>query len=338
MGFALLTLLEIRMFNEPEESLNSFINELEDDPTVFGLFVDWMHSGTYSPQSVAFHPYIHAKCWVLGDKLQCNGFKNYALGLLYSQHITSTPAVAMQYNIVAWVCAFTSLNSKLGKFYVDFVIQHFSDSGKLCGDTATWDRLLQGYPELRILVLESWRDNQQGQNRIADVKDHLECEDSHSDTNLKAVDRNIDMAVREKKSEVANPKSDCKVHGSASSKSDVPHTENGENLEEGEQPNPVTASGSTGAKIQADSTSDQTPEPSDSRTGDRKRKNRTRKRRGNQGKRKENDKNTGDADDGSAALQTRQPEGDVVDRALLSELWREKGRMDSLAIAWRHVR
>lgn len=41
----------------------------EDDPTVFGLFVEWMYYGSYDILPLTPYSSIDAKCWVFGDKL-----------------------------------------------------------------------------------------------------------------------------------------------------------------------------------------------------------------------------------------------------------------------------
>ncbi|KAH7259374.1 uncharacterized protein BKA55DRAFT_639345 [Fusarium redolens] len=59
----------------------------EDDPAVFGLFVEWLYYGTYDDLAAPSSSNIHAQCWVLGDKLLCNEFKNYAMSRLYKQRL-----------------------------------------------------------------------------------------------------------------------------------------------------------------------------------------------------------------------------------------------------------
>ncbi|KAH7004182.1 hypothetical protein EDB82DRAFT_470949 [Fusarium venenatum] len=66
---------------------NNQINLPDHDPAVFGLFVEWMHYGSYDCSAFPKHPSINAKCWILGDYLLCTGFKVYALSCLFKEHV-----------------------------------------------------------------------------------------------------------------------------------------------------------------------------------------------------------------------------------------------------------
>ncbi|KAH7194588.1 hypothetical protein DER44DRAFT_903238 [Fusarium oxysporum] len=90
------------------------INLPDDDPAVFGLFVEWLYYGTYNDFTSPSSSNIHARCWGLGDKLLCNEFKNYAMGRLYKQHME----FSMACEDVEYAYANTSLASKLRQFYM----------------------------------------------------------------------------------------------------------------------------------------------------------------------------------------------------------------------------
>ncbi|EMT67255.1 hypothetical protein FOC4_g10005329, partial [Fusarium odoratissimum] len=90
------------------------INLPDDDPAVFGLFVEWLYYGTYNDFTSPSSSNIHARCWGLGHKLLCNEFKNYAMGRLYKQHME----FSMACEDVEYAYANTSLTSKLRQFYM----------------------------------------------------------------------------------------------------------------------------------------------------------------------------------------------------------------------------
>jgi hypothetical protein len=77
-----------RDFKEKEEHK---IHLPEDEPAIFSLFVEWIYYNNYSlnPELVASNinsANLDAKAWVLGDKLLCTSFKNYAMTRLVAQH------------------------------------------------------------------------------------------------------------------------------------------------------------------------------------------------------------------------------------------------------------
>ncbi|KAF5535171.1 sdr family [Fusarium napiforme] len=131
----------------------SHVNLPDLDAVAFGLFVEWLYYGTYDDFQLPSSSNIHARCWILGDKLLCNEFKNHAMGRLYKQH--------MEFSVtcqdVEFVFANTSAASKLRQFYVDFVKQNFSDPEKLRGPVGNWDAVLQKDADLRISLLLSIR-------------------------------------------------------------------------------------------------------------------------------------------------------------------------------------
>ncbi|EGU85595.1 hypothetical protein FOXB_03884 [Fusarium oxysporum f. sp. conglutinans Fo5176] len=85
------------------------INLPDDDPAVFGLFVEWLYNGTYTDFISPSSSNIHARCWGLSDELLCNEFKNYVMGRLYKQHMEFSMA-----------CEDMECHLKYLKEYMDF--------------------------------------------------------------------------------------------------------------------------------------------------------------------------------------------------------------------------
>lgn len=165
-----------------QENRNERIELPEDDPTLFGLFVEWMYYGSYD--SLSPHSSTDAKCWVLGDKLLCSEFKNYALSRLYDQHIAASFGRAVPYNDVQYAWDNTAPAAKLRQFYVDFVIQYFENPSKLLGTTGDWDELLQNHSDIRILLLQNFRHDPSKRMQIRDVREYLELDESHLNPKL----------------------------------------------------------------------------------------------------------------------------------------------------------
>lgn len=133
-----------------------------DEPLIFGLFVDWMHRGSYdvSPSerrtSTNGGPLISAdiKAWMLGDKLRCNGFKNFAMARLHAEYsrwaairsLAATPAE------IRYVCEHTGEDSKLRACVLDFIGGFVQDSCKLAGDEAEWTALFRSYAPVRSVA------------------------------------------------------------------------------------------------------------------------------------------------------------------------------------------
>jgi len=73
----------------------------EADPAAFDLSVEWTYYRGYTvkPTSTKSETTIniHAKCCVLGDKLDCSGFMNYAMNCLYSQHTLDPQSHTINY-------------------------------------------------------------------------------------------------------------------------------------------------------------------------------------------------------------------------------------------------
>jgi hypothetical protein len=161
------------------------INLPEHNPGVFGLFVEWMYYGSYNSISMAPDPHIHAKCWILGDKLECPEFKNYVMGLLYTQHITSPFAKNVTYEEVQYVCDNTSSSGKLRQFYENYVVRYYATPGRLPGSTKDWDALFQKHSEMRIALLQSMRNNFAGGTLMEEIVEYLESTEGLLKSDLK---------------------------------------------------------------------------------------------------------------------------------------------------------
>lgn len=186
----------------------------EDDPTVFGLFVEWMYYGSYdiSPLiSHSSHSSTDAKCWVLGDKLLCAEFKNYALSRLYERHISSSFRRAVSCDDAQYAWDNTTQAAKLRQFYADFVVQYFASPDRLLGTTEDWDLLLQSHPDIRILLLESFRQDPLIRTHIRDAKEYLELDTPHLDPILRLNTRDTRLAIRGKMEESWGPSVGAKV-------------------------------------------------------------------------------------------------------------------------------
>ncbi|CEI66224.1 hypothetical protein FVEN_g4380 [Fusarium venenatum] len=136
---------------------NNQINLPDHDPAVFGLFVEWMHYGSYDCSAFPKHPSINAKCWILGDYLLCTGFKVYALSCLFKEHVDAAFRISISVEDVRYVCSSTTSDSTLKRFYLDFVSDHFGDPYRLRGDMAGWETFLQDQPDVRSTLLRKLR-------------------------------------------------------------------------------------------------------------------------------------------------------------------------------------
>ncbi|KAH7317008.1 hypothetical protein B0I35DRAFT_266332 [Stachybotrys elegans] len=174
-----------------QERRNKRIELPEDDPTVFALFVEWMYYGSYDVRSLTSHSSIDVRCWVLGDKLLCTDFKNYAMSRLYARQVGAFSSSTVACDDVLYACDNTPASSKLRQFYADFVIEHFSNPSKLHGTVADWDTLLQSCSDIRLLLLQNVRQSPPMQTHVRDVKDYFESNESHLNKDLK-------LQIREK--------------------------------------------------------------------------------------------------------------------------------------------
>jgi hypothetical protein len=174
----------------------------DDDPTVFGLFVEWMYYGSYDILPPTTYSSTDAKCWVLGDKLLCGEFKNYALGRLYRRHVSTYFGLPVSCEEVQYAWENTASDAKLRQFYGDFVVQNFSHPRKLLGSGGDWDALLQSHSELRMLLLENFRKGRSLRTLVKDEREYLELENSNLSLILDLATRAGPLSIRGKGEEV----------------------------------------------------------------------------------------------------------------------------------------
>lgn len=186
-----------------QESRKKQVELPEDDPAVFGLFVEWMYYGSYDVSSLRAQSSIDAQCWVLGDKLLCSEFKNYAMSRLYALHTASFFARPVTCDDVQYVCDNSGPSSKLRQFYTDFVLEYFGAPSKLCGTIEDWDTVLQNCSDIRVLLLRNFRHGLSMQLHLEEVEDYLESDESHLEQILKRDKRVAELAFREMNDEGA---------------------------------------------------------------------------------------------------------------------------------------
>jgi hypothetical protein len=156
--------LEAACLRDFKERRENRIQLPDDDPIVFALFVEWMYYGEYNiaplllPVDIGNDRIsVHAKCWVLGDKLLCTEFKNHAMSRLYAQHNADIFSRAISTLDVQYACDNSAEDSKLRKLYVDFVATNFEKKDRVQGTVDEWDQLLLSYADVRLLLLHSFR-------------------------------------------------------------------------------------------------------------------------------------------------------------------------------------
>ncbi|KAF9768280.1 hypothetical protein IL306_014441 [Fusarium sp. DS 682] len=80
----------------------------------------------------------------------------------------------MTYKEADYVLSNTPTFSKLNDFYKDFILQHFSNQTKLAGSIAEWDALLLKHFDLRILLLNNFRNPSLVKTRVRPIRDYSE--------------------------------------------------------------------------------------------------------------------------------------------------------------------
>lgn len=143
-------------------------------PDAFGLFVEWMYYGTYGSLSPPLISNADAKCWILGKKLRSVEFQNYSMRRLYEQHTRPIFGRPMTCHDVQDVWSNTSPGAKLRKFYINFVVEHFGSPAKLLGSSADWDALLQSQSEIRIPLLDKFRQSTFSPSQVGSIDEYLE--------------------------------------------------------------------------------------------------------------------------------------------------------------------
>ncbi len=150
----------------------------DDEVTVFALFVEWIYYGSYNAPSTTLQTAdINAKCWVFGDKLLCTDFKNYAMKCLYKRYTFRFFVKPVTLVDVRYVCANSTIQSKLRKFYIALLEASFENPCRVLGTTEAWDELLQEEPDLRLLVLRKLRKGNSTEKCVLDEKAYMEPDD-----------------------------------------------------------------------------------------------------------------------------------------------------------------
>jgi hypothetical protein len=145
-----------RNFKERQENL---IKLPDDDAKVFALFVEWMYYGSYAiaPPIFTGSTNVNAQCWVLGDKLLCTEFKNYAMTRLYTEYTATVFHKVVTTEDVCFACDNSNANSKLRELYVALVATNFSNPRRVHGAAEEWDSLIEEYADLRSVLLKSFK-------------------------------------------------------------------------------------------------------------------------------------------------------------------------------------
>jgi hypothetical protein len=174
-----------RDFKERQERL---IKLPEDNPDAFALFVEWLYYGDYSISpalSLTKTPHsinIDLQCWVLGDKLLCTDFKNYAMRRIYQRYtrVVFGLGVMTTYE-VDYVCANTAAGSNLMKFFCAFVGEHFAVERRLEGTVEMWDQLILEHADLRRFLLERFRMGIVGERGVKAEEEYMDVELDEAD-------------------------------------------------------------------------------------------------------------------------------------------------------------
>jgi hypothetical protein len=169
----------------------------KDEPAIFSLFVEWMYYNNYSlnPELVASNinsANFDAKAWVLGDKLLCTSFKNYAMTRLVTQHIRLAvqPAQSPAYEPVRTVeidyaCSNSPPGSKLRHFFFNIVSTHFANPEHVQGTVHEWDQVLQQHDDARIFVLKRFKKASNERGVPKKLADYLDSNDDVRTVNKK---------------------------------------------------------------------------------------------------------------------------------------------------------
>ena len=134
----------------------------EDEPKIFGLYVEWMYYGTYTlgPQPNAdFGRDVStdAKAWVLGDKLLSVNFKNYAMRRLYTQYAINGNPKPVRITDIKYACMNSAVSSPLRRFFFDLATAHFHNTARIVGTAEEWDEFLQDHADVRVFLLGGFR-------------------------------------------------------------------------------------------------------------------------------------------------------------------------------------
>lgn len=103
--------------NQPwAEATTESVELKEDHPTAFRLFIHWLYTWVVSTSSESPEPFlenldvtISLHAWVLGDKLGCPRFQDFAMGHLWARRLWRKDIP----DVVGYAYANTSADSKL---------------------------------------------------------------------------------------------------------------------------------------------------------------------------------------------------------------------------------
>ncbi|KAH7066088.1 hypothetical protein BKA63DRAFT_453637 [Paraphoma chrysanthemicola] len=160
----------------------------DDDPTVFGLFVEWMYYGSYTaPRPILFvgDANVDVKCWILGDKLLSVDFKNHAMKRIFNEHHGFFTSRTVSTEDMQFVLENTGPKSKLRLFYIHYMIANWVSPERLKGTNQEWDELLLDHGDARMALFESFRSVSSRQSMIKNETHYLETDE----TVLKAVEK-----------------------------------------------------------------------------------------------------------------------------------------------------
>lgn len=147
--------------SQTKERSQDPINLPDCTSSAFALFVEWMYYSAYTVSGWEFGSInnitLDAKCWVLGDRLRCIAFKNYAMSRLYNQLTALFGATPLAVSSIQYAFDNSKKGSKLRLLYAAFVVTHFSDRDRLKGTAEEWDEVLLGNADLRLMLVENLR-------------------------------------------------------------------------------------------------------------------------------------------------------------------------------------
>jgi hypothetical protein len=167
----------------------------EDDPVVFGHFVEWMCKHASEPpklidansnsvygsfamllvfETERHHPY--AAAWILGDKLMATDFKNYCMARLHATFVRrSNDSKSLLPSDIHYVCANTvpASTSALRRLYLNVLAINFADSDVVKGAPEEWDEVLSDHADARTFLLGAFRDSKDRKS-LQGVEEYME--------------------------------------------------------------------------------------------------------------------------------------------------------------------
>lgn len=150
----------------------------EDDRIIFALFVEWMYYGGYTPEVHDFavgnsNVSVDIQAWVLGQRLGCNRFQNYAMERLHAKH-SGDGSGTFSTSDVHYAMTQSPLDSKLRMFFGHLIPAWIVQPERTKGSTKDWDIFFQEWPELRLMAFEAARNAFRGGEREKELLGPLE--------------------------------------------------------------------------------------------------------------------------------------------------------------------